>query len=133
MSALLRMLAEMDGDSDKAPDHRATPPDALCITLREIAAAYAAPCPFKAGDIVTPRRNYNIKGAGEPHVVLEVITRPDPNFGAAKSPVETSSHAYGARRDVRIACENGGHIAAFWMESWTLEPYRGPDAGREAA
>lgn len=131
--SLAKLFAEMDRAAASEEDTRSTPPDALCVTLREVATAYAAPCSFKAGDLVTPRQHYGTRGAGEPHIVLEVIKRPEPDFHTASKPGETHSCAYGGRRDVRVACETRGDITPFWMESWILEPYRGPDAGRTDA
>ena len=117
---LMRASAD-DEKEDMAPP---TPPDVLAYTLKQVAANYAAPCPFKAGDLVTPRRGYNTKGVGLPHVVLEVLASPkvvweNDNVG--------SPH-HGAVWTIRVACEVGGNIMAYWMHHYTVEPYTGPVA-----
>jgi hypothetical protein len=117
MMDLARMLAEHDR---KQPDSPPTPPDVLAHTLLEIFARYAAGNPFKPGDLVTPRKNYNIRGAGQPHVVVEILD------GAALAEREAGSIAH--RADMRLVCEERGEIAPFLGESWCFERYAGPVA-----
>jgi hypothetical protein len=98
--------------------------------LRAAQERYAAPNPFRPGDVVTPRALTSMKGIGEPHVVLEVG---EPRGQPAQ---DSTSSAFGARYDVRVVCFVGGHVCAFWLESWTLEPYVAPPAetsGKAAA
>lgn len=110
---------------DEAPK---SPPDVLCATLREVAERYVAPCPFKPGDLVTQRKGYNLKGNGEPGVVVEVASDPIRNFVCAEDQTDIASMAFGSKLDVRVACERSGNIIAHWQESWCLEPYTGPGA-----
>lgn len=113
---------------DRDDDAPKSPPDVLCKTLREIAARYSAPCPFKVGDLVTVRKGYNLKGEGEPIIVIEVAEQPIRNFACVDDPSDVASMAYGSKLDVRTAHERGGNIVSHWQESWCLEPYTGPGA-----
>lgn len=107
---------------EAAPQAR-TAPGVLMPELLDIAARYKAPCAFKAGDLVTPRSNSGQKGAGHPHIVLEVIDWADPYLHHG-SPKEKTSSAYGMRQNMRVAGEaNPGRIACFWVESFTYEEY----------
>lgn len=126
--SIARLLAGMEDHDHDERSARATPPDVLCVTLREIAARYAQPCPFKAGDLVTPRSGSDNRGKGAPHVVLEVLDRPVPDFSCT-DPGESTNNSYGARRDMRVVCETRpGSISAFWVESYQFEPYADPEA-----
>lgn len=125
---IARLLAGMEDRNQDQPSARATPPDVLCITLREIADRYAEPCPFKVGDLVTARACYNVQDAGEPCVVLEVLKAPVRNFDCTEDQTDIASMSFGAKIDVRIAKEMRGEIVSYWHESWTLEPYTGPNA-----
>lgn len=118
--SLAALLASMDQETGTA---RPKPlPEATCATLREVAARYARTNPFKAGDLVTPCAAGDMKNAGEPHIVLEVRDRPEPNF-AIGSP---TNNAYGQRCDVRVAGAYSAGVASFWAESWQFETYREP-------
>lgn len=127
-------LSELLEDIDRRAAGQSSPkplPEALCTTLREVADRYARQNPFKPGDLITPCVAGDMKGAGEPHVVLEVRGRPEPDFANAKSVADTTSNAFGRRSDIRVASRCGDDIAPFWVESWQFELYRGP--GSEAA
>jgi hypothetical protein len=64
--------------------------------LRAAQERYAAPNPFRPGDVVTPRALTSMKGIGEPHVVLEVG---EPRGQPAQ---DSTSSAFGARFDIAI-------------------------------
>lgn len=123
MIELSEILSAASRQRDTRPEPRKSPPDVLCTTLRETAARYIGPCPFKPGDLVTPRVSSPYTGAGSPHIVLEVAETPIRNIDGGKSGVV--SHLFGSRLDVRVACEEQGVIVAFWQESWHLETYTG--------
>lgn len=101
-------------------------PEAQVATLLEVAARYAAPVPFKVGDLVTPRKGYNIRDAGDPHIVLEVPKFPIRNFAMGDDPSAFGSAFFGARLDIRVGTFDRGHVAAYWGESFRYEPYTGP-------
>lgn len=110
----------------REPEKPESPPEVLCATLRETLASFSAGCPFKPGDLVTPRANSDLRGAGRPQIVLEVLATPVRNFHVVEDQNDVASAAFGSRIDVRIARESHGEIVANWTESWKLEPYYGP-------
>lgn len=117
--SLSDLLSEMASERNEKPV-RLPLPEAQIMELKALQQRYAAPCPYVSGDLVTPRGNCNVKGAGLPHIVLEV-GRPS----EAAEPESTASNGYGRRIDMRVACysERKASIAAFWVESFEFEPY----------
>lgn len=93
------------------------------MELQQIAARYAAGCPFKPGDLVTPRQSYSLQGAGEPHVVLEVPPEPL-RLRDIADPATALHPAFNERLDMRVAClAHVGHYFAYWGASWQYEPW----------
>lgn len=110
------MIASMDQDDDDAP---AVPlPEAAVASLRETCDRYVAGCPFAVGDLVTPRKDFNMKGAGDPQIVVEVAATPIRPFDG-----DHGSHAFGPRLDIRFATIARGDLIMFWCESWQYEAY----------
>lgn len=98
-------------------------PEVQIATLRETFARYSAPCPFKPGDLVTPRKGCGYKDAGVPHIVLEVAENPIRVFDI-NTAVRSCSTDFGERLDIRVVSHcKSGDLVAFWQESWRLEPY----------
>ena len=99
-------------------------PEAMIATLREHYKRYRlslVECPFKPGDLVTPRKGLNINNEGQPNIVLETRRNPEPFFS------EPCSVANGRRNDIRvIGMSSRDHCAVFWVESFEYEPYTGP-------
>jgi hypothetical protein len=95
---LAEFLRDMDSNSAVAPKPRILP-EAEIERLRDLAARYAAPNPFKVGDLVTPRRGGVIKdrSCGHPCVVVETF---DPIFS---DHAEVGSAEYLMRHTMRIA------------------------------
>lgn len=90
--------------------------------LRSWAASYGS-CPFKAGDLVTPRKGAGMHGEGDPHVVLEALAEPV-FFQSHEDASAYSASTWGARVDVRVLHVNdSGHVHAHWGESWLYEPW----------
>lgn len=105
--------------------------EAQVMELKAMYERYAAPCPFKPGDLVTPRSNSNYTDNGVPHIVLEVAETPIRVFDI-EEPHDISSHAFGPRLDVRVGIiADGERMVAFWQESWQLEAWT-PKAPDEA-
>jgi len=95
-------------------------PEAQIMELKDFYERYVGECPFKPGDIVTPRQNVGVNNTGIPYVVLEVIERDDPVFDIE----HIGSAANGARLNVRVACFfSDEEISMFWHEHQLLEPY----------
>lgn len=125
LNELLQGLEELTkggGDTNK----RDRVPAKVLKRMRELYQRYEASeakCPFKPGDLVTPEENLNIRGAGEPHVVLEVI----PGHHVFASGEDVTSSAFGRRIDMRVVRtenHNGDWIMLpFWVESWCYVPY----------
>ncbi len=123
-SALGEMLARMAGGSDDDDAKVPVDPEAQIMELRQMGEIYAASikeCPFKVGDLITPRPNVGIKGPGYPHLVVEV--RPDamPRFDDDSD----GKSGNGRRLDIRLLCYAAGRtdIVPFWGESWTYQKY----------
>ena len=112
LSALLRDKL----NADSAPKIL---PEAAVARLREAASRYAEMLHgprFKVGDWVTPTQDATIKGAGEPHVVVETA-QGSPCFGK-----DCGTHD-GRRVDIRVLKLAGADIAPFWGESFEYEPW----------
>ena len=123
IAALLAGMSAMKDDDDKPT----ILPEAAIMRLREFAAIYAEFPSFKPGDIVTPRKDGTLRGAGEPNIVLEVAMHATPLFDAGQD----GSASQRRRPQVRVARICGDSIACFWVEAHEIEPYRAPD-GRAA-
>lgn len=121
------LAAASRGHQHGEDDRPSSPPDVLCVTLKEIEQRYRLGCTFKPGDLVTPRRGYIYKGHGEPCVVVDVLAKP-----VVKLDVENFSGigdaCYGMRIDMRVLRQSKGDICGFWVESWCFEKYTGPIA-----
>ena len=122
MNDFLRMLSEARGGGDDSSSRTKADPAAVMMDLREAAALYAASkasCPFKTGDIVTPREHFTVKGAGDPHIVVDLMADVRPLFDAG----EPGSNAWGKRVDMRIIPLSNGNRVSHWVESFEFELY----------
>lgn len=90
--------------------------------LHEAAERYFAhiDCPFKQGDLVTPRADSIYPHAGLPHVVLEVLDEIEPLW----ADIHCNTTRDGALLNMRIGVWRNGSMAAFWGESWQFEWFR---------
>ena len=94
-------------------------PEAAIARMREVAAKIASPSPFGVGDLVTPCAWAATRGAGEPHIVVEIGT-----FGRATGGhTEPGAVSYGAILDMRVLSISRDDVVAHWVESWQFEPY----------
>lgn len=119
---IAEILASANGR--QSSDDKPRPlPEAQIAELRSVFAHYAN-CPFKVGDLITPRANGTSKWAGEPHLVLEVRVPCEPHFSIA-DPDDGGSPNFGRRFDVRVGVLGGDSetICAYWQESWNFVPY----------
>lgn len=84
-----------------------------------MSAAYQARCPFKVGDIVTPKPTSTYADKGVPHVVLEVAADPIRDFETGDCLLDN----YGCRLDIRVGVLIGDEVVAYWQESWQHQLY----------
>lgn len=95
-------------------------PEAAVARLQEFALRYGEGCPFRPGDLVTPRMYGGIKGAGKPFIVLEVL--PIASLGSPLWVGDPGSNTFGRRCDIRVAMiRDPGGIAMHWTESVEFE------------
>ena len=70
--------------------------------------AYKKSCPFKAGDFITPKKHHNLRGAGDPNIVLEIFDRPPPGSSVLAMVVEGKANTRAWLPDMRILNVAGG-------------------------
>lgn len=119
---LTELLAGMhDDDAHDAPRPLA---EAQIEVLKDIVARYAAPCPFRVGDLVMARDGFGHGIPGQPAIVVEVPAQSLRIFNV-DDPQDTGSSSFGGKIDMRIATldRSGRDYAAYWVESWCFEPY----------
>jgi hypothetical protein len=124
-SALRRAVLAAADDDDPVATETHPLPEAAIATLKEVCERYVAGCPFRVGDVVTPRRGYAVAAEGRPHVVVEIADPPIRNFSDGSG--SYGSNSYGVRIDIRVAHIHRGRLIMHWAESWQFEPY--PPAG----
>lgn len=89
------------------------------LSLRELVERYEKGVPFKRGDLVTPRRGYNLRGEGHPCVVLDVFPQKWPtNDNGGVIDVD----------DMRIGRIIKGRVIKVYAEAVDYEHYTGPVA-----
>lgn len=116
--SFLDMMREMHAEDSR--DERLPVPEAQVMNLLELAKGYRKH-DYAPGDLVTRRRQTGGETKGRPHLVLETLDNPAPDFNES---IDPTSQVYGARRDVRVLVCMGSAYCAFWCESWELEPYK---------
>lgn len=93
--------------------------EARLMELEAAGARYDSPCPFKVGDVVTPRVNSALRHSGKPHRVVEVYAEPHRSWNG-----EASLPQFGARYDMRVMAMNDFHQIIVWSaESWVYEKW----------
>lgn len=120
LAAALGINPHEHNHSDAAPSPL---PEVQIATMREYCALYQKPCRFKVGDLVTPIRGSTVKGAGDPHLVIEVFDEPIRAVHSEK----VGTTKFGARLDIRIICLTQGCYVSFCVESFEFEPYEGAE------
>lgn len=108
----------------------------LVAKLKTLGDRYGLPAftRFKVGDLVTPTKGLAVKGAGEPHLIVEIVdSKPrsepiDTAILAGSDTVHAGSNAFGARMDMRVLTLAGGSgkIASWSVESWVFETWTPP-------
>lgn len=124
MSDIMEMLRAAARETETESELTDTQVEALLLDLKDHCARYQAGCAFSIGDVVTPRKGYGTRGAGAPHVVLEVLECGEEIFNAeTQDPGGTGSSGFGRRLDMRVVTRMGGKICMFWEESVNFEPF----------
>lgn len=118
-------LSELFADRDEEKKSSILP-EAKIMELRAALERYERlSCQFKVGDLVTPRANSPLVGAGNPHIIAEVFYNP-----VRFSNGDASKFGCHGKYDVRIiTVHDDGDVIPFMAESWMLEPYTGEGAG----
>jgi len=131
-----QLLSALSG-SASIPGLAGTPataadPDAILHRITDAVELYASWPTFSVGDLVTPRTDSTMKGAGEPHAVVEILDSPDsgnsPIFlrSPGTMPEQTASNSFGRILNMRVVRSADGMVAAFMVEAaeferWTPE------------
>lgn len=122
--SLAKLMAQMGGDDeDDAPKML---PEAQVMELRDFLDRYTITCPFKRGDLVTPRKSATVKGDGLPHIVIEVLA--EPIVPQAHAVGDYGSNAMTRRLTMDVASIRRGSIFRHYVDHNEFEPYRGPVA-----
>lgn len=117
---LAEFLASMEPEDRE--DKSEGLPEAQIERLREVSARIAAGNPFKPGDLVTVRKDAPVKGAGKPHLVIEI------DHEAKLCQGEVGNWTGATRHDVIVLSVTGGDIAPHTVPHWMLERYTGPQS-----
>lgn len=103
-------------DGERAP----VLPEAAVMRLTEAAALYTEQMRgprFQVGAWVTPRADSNLKGHGEPHIVVDIHTDAKPGW---------LGHNDGGCEDTRVLYLRRDTAVTAWCESFELEPWTHP-------
>ena len=122
-NGLAALLSAISSDDDDDAPRAAPLPDAQIATLREYQARFAElkqHVPFKPGDIVTVAPEATLKGAGSPHIVLEIMQANDAHRAWMGDP---RANSFGRKDEVRVAQIVDDVIIRHWVEAIDLVPY----------
>lgn len=98
------------------------PIDEQLARLGEAGARYFRhiDCPYKQGDLITPRADSVYPHAGMPHLVLETCDEVDPLW----ADLHAGTIRDGALFNIRVGVWRNGSMAAFWGESWYFDWFK---------
>jgi len=110
------------GGRIKSEDYRVTiDKEVQAMELAEFARGYRQR--FQVGQYITPKPNTGTKGAGLPHLVVEVNPNAEPVFLQDGN----GSMRNGRRNEIRVATYvDDETITMFWVEAVDYEPWTGP-------
>ena len=88
------------------------------VALKDKAERMSQPCPFKVGELVTARHDADVKGAGQPHIVVEVFPEPvtDPT-------AESGSNQFLRKYNMRVAHFYGNDMTVHAVDCSCFEPW----------
>lgn len=108
------------GRSERLPSRPL--PEAQIMELRAAVALYEKDCPFRVGDLVTPKANAPYRNQGGIHIVAEVFTTSPIRDNGSSS----GEWAYYGKLDMRVIyIADNGDTVPHMVESWLFEPYTG--------
>ena len=123
MSDIEGLMQALTGGKGKPKPSSSILPEAMLARIKEAYGWYERAKrmnPFNEGDIVMPREGVNVRGAGKPHIVVEVFDRK-----LQTNDVEGGSS--GALRfiDMRVMTMEGSEdVVCYPTESWQYEEYK---------
>lgn len=123
--SMLSGLFSDDSEGDGTSERTTLPLGACIAALKDHARRLTTPCPFKCGDVVTVRPGTDVKGAGNPHVVVEVLTEPVTDRTA-----EGGSNRFLAKYTMRVAHFHGDTMTVHAVDHCVFEAWH---EGHEAA
>lgn len=105
----------------------------LVAKLQLLSERYSLPTSqrLKVGDLVPPTKGLTMRGAGEPHLIVEIVDASprgaaiDTAVMSGSADVHAGSNAFGQSMDVGVLAPGGEgtHVGMWWVESWQLEPW----------
>lgn len=117
--AFLSSMTGGAGSEDSASDDLTSLPLEACLqALRDQARRIVEPCPFKAGDLITVRTGADVKGAGNPHIVVEVLAEPVTDMKA-----ESGSNQFLRQYTMRVCHYHGESLTVHAVDHACFEPW----------
>ncbi len=117
IDAFLSAMERDDDDGLGQRDQRTTLPLVQVIAaLKDKAWRMAEPCPFQTGDLLTVRAGSDVRGAGLPHVVVEVLSPP-----VTDTKAEAGSNRYLAKYTMRVAHFHGDDMTVHAVDHSSFE------------
>lgn len=103
--------------------------EAMAMRLKEALPRFQRACPFKVGDLITPYPDAPVRGAGDPHLVIDV----EPEAEEVFAEFEGLPGLHSAKFDIRalFLSTDRATLHPIWSESAWYEPY--PSAASRAA
>lgn len=115
------LLAKAASESQQRESQRPFPlEEAQIMELRRLNKEFQKGCPYKVGDLVTPRKCAGLRNAGKPHIVVEVFDEP------VRMTAECGSPHHLSKMEMRtMAFSDADNICVWAGEAWLYEPYVG--------
>ena len=114
LSSITAPSAENAGDEGQLD----LPLETCLAILRDHAHRMQQPCPFTAGDLVTVRAHSDVKGAGKPHIVVEVLAEPVVDMKA-----EAGSNQFLRKYTMRVCHYHGDSLTVHAVDHSCFEAW----------
>jgi hypothetical protein len=117
IETLLSAMSGEDDDRQRPETVRTTLPLAHVIgALQDKAVRMSEACPFRVGDLLTVRPGSDVRGAGLPHIVVEVFADPVTDMRA-----EAGSNRYLSKYTMRVAHFHGDDMTVHAVDHSSFE------------